>query len=205
MNIKQCLLAAALGAVLSGSVAAASLSAAQAEDLLMRRGFSDISMLQYDNGYWLATAVDENGVLVDVRIDPVDERVTAKRNTRTRTVTTTTTTTTPAPQPVRIVEERPVVVEKVVERPVVVERIIEQPVVRTPVVVQERVLVPTGGKISKDVVQAVLASSGYHNIHDIDWLSNRGVWKAEARDQYGDDREIHVDPYDGRILHVEND
>ena len=107
--------------------------------------------------------------------------------------TTETTTTTP-------------VVKEVVEQPVVVEtRVIEQPVVRVPVVVKEQVLVPLGGKIDKSTVEAVLLGAGYHDVHDIDWLSHRGVWKAEARDPQGDDREIHVDPYDASIVHVEED
>lgn len=101
--------------------------------------------------------------------------------------------------------EKPVVVEKVVEEPVVVQRVIEQPVVKVPVVVQEKILVPVGGKITKEDVHAVLAGAGYHDIHDIDWLSHQGVWKAEARDPTGDDREIHVDPIDARIVHVEED
>ena len=201
MNIKQCLLAAALGVALSGSVTAASMTAAEAEDLLLRRGFSNIAMMEYENGLWLATGTSPSGEIVDIRVDPVDQKVTSARSTRTVT-TTTTTTRTPAPV---VVEEVPVVVEKVVETPVVVEKIVEVPVTRRPIVVEERVLVPAGGKISKDDVRAVLAGSGYHNIHDIDWLSHRGVWKAEARDPYGDDREIHLDPLDGTIVHVEED
>lgn len=114
---------------------------------------------------------------------------------QTTVVTKTTTTTT----------KTPVIVERVHEEPVVVERVIEQPVVRVPVVVREQVLVPVGGKISKADVEAVLLANGYHNVHDIDWLSHRGVWKAEARDDSGDDFEIHVDPIDARITHVEDD
>ncbi len=100
-----------------------------------------------------------------------------------------------------VTKETPVVMEKTTQKTVIVE----QPVVRVPIMVKEEILVPVGGKISKDVVHAVLAGSGYHDIHDIDWLSTRGVWKAEARDPTGDDREVHVDPYDGSILHVEED
>jgi len=124
--------------------------------------------------------------------------------TRVVTKTRTTTTTTDVPVVERVVE-KPVVVEKVVEQPVVVERVVEQPVVRVPVVVQEKVLVPVGGKISKADVEAVLHGNGYTDVHDIDWLSHRGVWKAEARYQGGDDVEIHVDPIDASIVHVEDD
>ena len=123
--------------------------------------------------------------------------------TRVVTKTRTTTTTTEAPVVERIVE-KPVVVEKVVEQPVVVERVVEQPVVKVPIMVEERVLVPVGGKIGKDDVRAVLSANGYHDIHDIDWLEHRGVWKAEARLQ-GEDFEVHVDPIDAGIVHVEDD
>ena len=197
MKIKSSLLTIALGVALTASVSAASLTASQAEDLLARRGYSNVSMLEFQGGVWMATATNAEGRLVDVRVNPVDQGITSTVKSGTRTTVTTTTTTT-APAPVKVVE-------RVVEKPVVVERIVEQPVVRSPVVIQERVLVPVGGKISKDVVRAVLADSGYHDIHDIDWLDNRGVWKAEARDASGDDREVHVDPIDARIVHVEND
>jgi hypothetical protein len=198
MKIRQTLLATALGVVLAGSVSAAPMSASQAHDLLTAKGYTDVEMLQLENDVWLATAFDANGQPVDVRINTRDSRISS-----TRTVTTTTTTTVPAPK--TIVKEVPVVVEKVVERPVVVERVVEQPVVRTPVIVQERILVPIGGKITKDDVRLVLEGAGYYNIHDIDYLSARGVWKAEARDSSGDDREIHVNPIDARIVHVEDD
>jgi hypothetical protein len=98
-------------------------------------------------------------------------------------------------------EPAPVVVKEVGEDVVV----IEQPVTMVPIIVKEKILVPVGGKISKDDVRLVLEGAGYHDIHDIDWLDHRGVWKAEARDATGDDREIHVDPIDARIVHVEDD
>lgn len=98
-------------------------------------------------------------------------------------------------------EPAPVVVKEVGEDVVV----IEQPVTKVPIIVKEKILVPVGGKISKTDVQLVLEGAGYTNVHDIDWLDHRGVWKAEARDATGDDREIHVDPIDARIVHVEDD
>lgn len=98
-------------------------------------------------------------------------------------------------------EPTPVVVKEVGKDVVV----IEQPVTRVPIVVREQILVPAGGKISKNDVRLVLEGAGYTDIHDIDWLENRVVWKAEARDASGDDREIHVDPIDARIVHVEDD
>jgi hypothetical protein len=98
-------------------------------------------------------------------------------------------------------EPAPVVVKEVGEDVVV----IEQPVTKVPIIVKEKILVPVGGKISKDDVRLVLEGAGYHDIHEIDWIDHRGVWKAEARDATGDDREIHVDPIDARIVHVEDD
>jgi hypothetical protein len=112
-----------------------------------------------------------------------------------RTVTTTTTTTT-SREPVRIARA---------DEPVVVEEVVEPPVVRVPVVVEKRVLVPAGGRISKNDVRPVLASAGYHHIHDIDWSRRHGAWKAEAREPSGNEVEVRVDPVDGRILHVEDD
>ena len=98
-------------------------------------------------------------------------------------------------------EPTPVVVKEVGKDVVV----IEQPVTKVPIIVKEQILVPVGGKISKTDVQLVLEGAGYTDVHDIDWLDHRGVWKAEARDATGDDREIHVDPIDARIVHVEDD
>ena len=196
MRIKQCLLAAALATIFSGGVFAGSMNADEAEDLLMSRGYTEVSDLEYAGGLWTGTARNERGEIVDITVDPLDSKISTRRTT-----TTTTVTTSPAPPPRTIVKEVPVFVEQ----PVVVERVVEQPVVRRPIVVQERVLVPMGGRISKETVREVLVASGYHDIHDIDWLGNRGVWKAEARDPGGDDREIHLDPYDGSIVHVEDD
>jgi hypothetical protein len=216
MKIRQTLIAAALGAVLSGGVFAGSMTASEATDLLARRGYDNISVLEYENGYWIGNATNPVGEVVAVSVDPVEQKITTSSNGRVSTTTVTTKTTTravPAPQtvvvekevPVVVEKEVPVVVERTVDRPVVVERVIERPVVRQPILVREQVIVPLGERIDKTDVAAVLHGAGYHNVHDIDWLSNRGVWKAEARDPSGDDREIHVDPYDGRIVHVEDD
>jgi hypothetical protein len=206
MKIKQSLIAATLGVVLGGSVHAASMTVDEAEALLERRGFSNISELDYANGYWLGRATNEMGEVVDVTVDPLEQKITTTGDgQRTTTTVTTKTTTRAVPAPATVVKEVPVIVEREVERPVVVERVVERPIVRQPIVVQEKILVPLGERIDKEDVVAVLHGAGYHDVHDIDWLSNRGVWKAEARDPRGDDREIHVDPYDGSIVHVEND
>ena len=71
---------------------------------------------------------------------------------------------------------------------------------------------PASGKIfaealvstlSEEDVKAKLSAEGYSKVHDVDF--DDGVWKAEAERADGNDVEIHLDPKDGRILHVEND
>lgn len=66
--------------------------------------------------------------------------------------------------------------------------------------VQADTLVST---LSEEDVKARLAAAGYSKIHDVDF--DDGVWKAEAERADGNDVEIHLDPKDGRIVHVEND
>lgn len=201
MKIRHSLIASALGALLSGSVWAASITATEAAQVLESRGFDNLSLLELNDGQWIGTATNPDGQLVAVSVNADSREVTTRLrgSASTTTVTTTTTERPAAPPPV-------VVVEKTVEKPVVIEeRVIEPPAVRQEIIVQEKVLVPLGDKIDKNDVVAVLHGAGYHDVHDIDWLSNRGVWKAEARDPSGDDREVHVDPYDGAIVHVEDD
>ena len=189
MKLKHSLLGAALGLVLGGSALAASMSAGDAQYVLERNGFSDVSNLRYRDGVWLGTAINSDGDVVDVRVEG-DRHVTWSGPTKSRTTVTTTTTTR---EPVEIARTEP---------PFVVE---EVPVARSPIMVEREVIVPVGGRLNKNDVRRVLAANGYHDIHDIDWLRHRHVWKAEARDPSGDDLEIHVDPIDGRILHVEDD
>ena len=54
-------------------------------------------------------------------------------------------------------------------------------------------------------VATIVREAGFHNIHDIAYLDERGVWKAEADDITGSDFELHVDPNTGLIVHVEDD
>ena len=190
MNIKHTFYAAAFGLLLGGTVSAAPLTAPEARGVLLDNGFTDISAMDYQDGLWFATARNTDGELVDVRIDPGTREVTWSNNSRTRTTVTTTTTTQPT-EPVRVARA---------ETPVVVEEVVEPPVIRAPVVVERRVIVPAGGRINKREVRMVLAANGYHDVHDIDWVRHRGVWKAEARDPTGDDREVFVDPVTGRIV-----
>ncbi|HYM86181.1 MAG TPA: PepSY domain-containing protein [Pseudoxanthomonas sp.] len=57
--------------------------------------------------------------------------------------------------------------------------------------------------LSEDDVKAKLTAAGYSKVHDVDF--DDGLWKAEAERADGNDVEIHLDPKDGRVLHVEND
>ena len=57
--------------------------------------------------------------------------------------------------------------------------------------------------LSEDDVKAKLSTAGYSKVHDVDF--DDGVWKAEAERADGNDVEIHLDPKDGHVLHVEND
>ncbi len=63
--------------------------------------------------------------------------------------------------------------------------------------------------VSEAVTEATVADTvmdaGFHNVHDIDYLEDGGVWKAEADDITGEDFELHVDAATGRIIHVEDD
>ena len=191
MKIKHSLLAVALGLILGGSVSAADMSASEAEAVLARSGFTQVSNLEYLGGLWLATAVNSAGQAVEVRLDPLANQIMWDGSTKSTTVITQT------KAPVAVATPgQPVLVEQVYY---------ETPLVKTPIMYKERVLVPVGERISRNDVVAVLAANGYHNIHDIDWLANRNVWKAEARDASGDDREIHLDPLNGAIIHNEND
>ncbi|MET0582934.1 MAG: PepSY domain-containing protein [Pseudoxanthomonas sp.] len=57
--------------------------------------------------------------------------------------------------------------------------------------------------LSEEDVKAKLTAEGYSKVHDVDF--DDGVWKAEAERVDGNDVEIHLDPKDGKVLHVEND
>ena len=187
MNVKHSLLAVALGLTLGGTALAASLSAGEAQVLLERNGFHDISPLEYRDGMWVGTAINPDGDLADVRIDPVNRHVTWSSE-KSRTVTTTTTTS----EPVEVVRTEPVVVEEAI------------PVVRRPIVVAQRVLVPVGGRLNRNTIREVLAAAGYSNVRDIDYLPRDNVWVAKGRDPSGQDMLLHVDPFEGHIVRVDD-
>jgi hypothetical protein len=173
-----------------GAPAWAALTSIEARALLESRGYADVSALALEQGQWVGRATDADGQRVAVSVGVEDREITATVPASSTTTTVTTTT-----------SERP----GSTPQTVIVEKTIEYPAVREAIVVQQKVLVPVGEKIDKTTVAAVLHGAGYHDVHDIDWLATRGVWKAEARDPSGDDRELHISPYDGAIVHVEND
>lgn len=59
--------------------------------------------------------------------------------------------------------------------------------------------------VSESTVPLIVMNAGFHNVHDIDYLAGKEVWKAEADDISGEDYEIHVDERTGRIVHIEDD
>ena len=67
------------------------------------------------------------------------------------------------------------------------------------------VIVDPANPLTESSVATIVMESGFHNVHDIDYLDGQGVWKAEADDITGEDYELHVNPTSGRIVHVEDD
>jgi uncharacterized membrane protein YkoI len=64
---------------------------------------------------------------------------------------------------------------------------------------------PSSEPVTEAVVADAVMQAGFHNVHDIDYLDDNGVWKAEADDITGEDFELHVDAATGRIVHIEDD
>lgn len=64
---------------------------------------------------------------------------------------------------------------------------------------------PTPAPVTEAAVEAIVIKAGFHNVHDIDMLNSKGVWKAEADDSAGEDYELHVDAMSGLIVHIEDD
>jgi|GEM_PF-6643255 len=64
---------------------------------------------------------------------------------------------------------------------------------------------PASVEMTEALVAQIVMDAGYHNVHDIDYLDGKGVWKAEADDASGEDYELHVSPITHKIVHVEDD
>ena len=67
------------------------------------------------------------------------------------------------------------------------------------------VVIDADNALTESSVATIVMDAGFHNVHDIDYLDGKGVWKAEADDITGEDYELHVSPTSGRIVHVEDD
>jgi hypothetical protein len=59
--------------------------------------------------------------------------------------------------------------------------------------------------VTHDQVAEIVIDAGFHNVHDIDFIDRKGVWKAEADDITGEDFALHIDPLTGLIIHIEDD
>lgn len=176
----------------AGAVVAGPDSAAEVRTYLESEGFEVLGDIDFesDSGVWEADIRGEGGDRIEVHVDPVTGRIVfgdedpllRNRPHVVRTVPDT------APRDVVIVREH-------VPEAVVVER--------------ETVLVPVPGPLPPPNafgaadVRVILSDAGFHDIHDIAY--DDGRWKAEARDSRGDDYEVHIDPIDGRIVHLEDD
>jgi hypothetical protein len=68
-------------------------------------------------------------------------------------------------------------------------------------VIQTEVKTP----VTRETVALVAMNAGFRNVHDIDYLDSRGLWKLEADDISGEDYELHIEPNTGRIVHIEDD
>jgi hypothetical protein len=64
---------------------------------------------------------------------------------------------------------------------------------------------PAPVPVTEATVSTIVINAGFHNVHDIDYLDDKGVWKAEADDITGEDFELHVDANSGQVVHVEDD
>lgn len=64
---------------------------------------------------------------------------------------------------------------------------------------------PAPAPVTEAAVEAIVINAGFHNVHDIDMLNTKGVWKAEADDSAGEDYELHIDAMSGLIVHIEDD
>jgi uncharacterized membrane protein YkoI len=64
---------------------------------------------------------------------------------------------------------------------------------------------PAPAEVTSESVNTTVMNAGFTNVHDIDFLEDEGVWKAEADDSRGEDYELHVDASSGEIVHIEDD
>src|SRR6185437_14153027 len=58
-------------------------------------------------------------------------------------------------------------------------------------------------KLDEDEVKAKLTAQGYQNIDDVKF--DKGLWKADAKNQQGKDVDLLVDPNDGSVVAEQQD
>jgi len=58
-------------------------------------------------------------------------------------------------------------------------------------------------KLDEDEVKAKLTAQGYQNIDDVKF--DKGLWKADAKNQQGKDVDLLIDPNDGSVVAEQQD
>lgn len=191
------LFAAAALLASAGAVHAGPGSEAEVRAYLESEGFEVLGDVDFeaDSGVWEADIRGEGGDRIEVHVDPVTGRIVfGDEDPRLRGPVVATQPDTviirdPAPDAVIVTDPTPdtVVVQEAPDAVLVP--------VPTPT--------PAPPAFGANDVHAILADAGFHDIHDVEY--DDGRWKAEARDATGEDYEVHIDPIDGRIVHLEDD
>jgi len=196
--MKQPLSLLAAGLLAAGAAQAGPATEAEVRAYLASEGFEVVGDVDFEanSGVWEADIRTRRGDRIEVHVDPVTGRIVfgdedpALRGPVVRSSPPgAVVITDPDPETVIITERRPATV--------VVQ---EQP---ETVVLPVRGRTPPPPAFGADDVRVILSEAGFHDIHDIAF--DDGRWTAEARDATGEDYEVHIDPIDGRIVHLEDD
>lgn len=182
------LFAAAALLASAGAAQAGPASEAEVRAYLESEGFEVLGDVDFEveSGVWEADVLAEGGDRIEVHVDPVTGRIVfGDEDPRLR-------------GPV-VVSDRP---ETVIIRDPAPDTVVVRDHPDT-VLVPVPTPVPPPPAFGANDVHAILADAGFHDIHDIEF--DDGRWKAEARDATGEDYELHIDPVDGRIVHLEDD
>lgn len=197
MNFKQMVLAASVSVALAAGVDAGTTTTTtvtieepEVRTIVTQAGYADPVLVERDGTLWRVVSVDpklesEVTLFVDAdgRIMGAADVTRTRISETTTTTTTTVTTETDDPNAVTDIDD--------LDNVSVVEKVDELESLR-----------PVD---NESKVTTIVMNAGFHNVHDIDYLNHRGVWKAEADDITGEDFEVHVDPNTGLIVHVEDD
>lgn len=192
------LIAAAALLATAGTAHAGPGSAAEVRAYLESEGFEVLGDVDFevDSGVWEADVLAKGGERIEVHLDPVTGRIVfGDEDPRLRGPVV-------AADPrdtVIIHDRRPDAV--IVTDPTPDTVVVQQP--SDTVLVPVPTPVPPPPAFGAEDVRVILSDAGFHDIHDIEF--DDGRWKAEARDATGEDYEVHIDPIDGRIVHLEDD